>query len=55
MNGNNHSYIAIGARIKVVRKKNRLCGTLTAGIVRDVLSIKLYLKGGTGGRGRDPG
>jgi uncharacterized repeat protein (TIGR03833 family) len=58
MNGNNRSDIAIGARVKVVRKEDQRSGALTEGVVRDILTrslhhphgIKVRLEGGTVGR-----
>ena len=58
MNGNNRSDIAPGMRVKVVRKEDQRNGTLTEGIVRDLLTksphhphgIKVRLEGGIVGR-----
>jgi uncharacterized repeat protein (TIGR03833 family) len=58
MNGNNRSDIAIGSRVKVVRKEDQRSGALTEGIVRDILTrspshphgIKVRLEGGIVGR-----
>jgi uncharacterized repeat protein (TIGR03833 family) len=58
MNGNSRSDIAIGARVKVVRKEDQRSGALTEGVVRDILTrsprhphgIKVRLEGGIIGR-----
>ena len=58
MFGNNRSDIKVGARVKVVQKQDQRTGTLTEGVVRDILTksathphgIKVRLESGTVGR-----
>jgi uncharacterized repeat protein (TIGR03833 family) len=58
MKGQNRSDIATGVRVKVVQKQDQRTGTLTEGIVRDILTkssyhphgIKVRLEGGIVGR-----
>ena len=58
MNGNNRSDIAPGMRVRVVRKEDQRSGSLTEGVVRDLLTksphhphgIKVRLEGGIVGR-----
>ncbi len=58
MTGNNRSDIKVGARVKVVQKQDQRSGTLTEGIVRDILTksglhphgIKVRLENGIVGR-----
>lgn len=56
--GKNRSEITVGLRVKVVQKQDQRDGTLTEGIVRDILTksshhpygIKVRLEGGIVGR-----
>jgi uncharacterized repeat protein (TIGR03833 family) len=56
--GRNRSEITIGMRVKVVQKQDQRTGTLTEGVVRDILTksshhphgIKVRLEGGLVGR-----
>ncbi|PKN52058.1 MAG: hypothetical protein CVU55_08355 [Deltaproteobacteria bacterium HGW-Deltaproteobacteria-13] len=58
MFGNNRTDIKVGARVKVVQKQDQRIGTLTEGVVRDILTksathphgIKVRLEGGIVGR-----
>jgi uncharacterized repeat protein (TIGR03833 family) len=58
MKGNNRSDIKVGARVKVVQKQDQRSGSLTEGIVRDILTksglhphgIKVRLENGIVGR-----
>jgi uncharacterized repeat protein (TIGR03833 family) len=58
MNGNNRSDITPGMRVRVVRKEDQRSGTLTEGVVRDLLTkspqhphgIKVRLESGIVGR-----
>jgi uncharacterized repeat protein (TIGR03833 family) len=58
MNGNNRSDITPGMRVRVIRKEDQRSGTLTEGVVRDLLTkspqhphgIKVRLEGGIVGR-----
>ncbi|HAR48739.1 hypothetical protein ER57_12575 [Smithella sp. SCADC] len=58
MFGNNRVDIRVGSRVKVVQKQDQRTGTLTEGIVRDILTksathphgIKVRLEGGMVGR-----
>ena len=58
MFGNNHADIKVGAHVKVVQKQDQRTGTLTEGVVRDILTksdthphgIKVRLEGGIVGR-----
>jgi uncharacterized repeat protein (TIGR03833 family) len=58
MNGNDRSDIKPGIRVKVVRKEDQRSGTLTEGVVRDLLTksprhphgIKVRLENGVVGR-----
>lgn len=58
MFGNNRADIKVGSRVKVVQKQDQRVGTLTAGIVRDILTksathphgIKVRLENGIVGR-----
>lgn len=58
MFGNNRADIRVGSRVKVVQKQDQRTGTLTEGVVRDILTksathphgIKVRLEGGTVGR-----
>ena len=58
MFGNNRADIKVGSRVKVVQKQDQLTGTLTEGVVRDILTksathphgIKVRLEGGIVGR-----
>jgi uncharacterized repeat protein (TIGR03833 family) len=57
-NGQSRSNIMAGMRVKVVQKQDQQTGTLTEGIVRDILTksthhphgIKVRLEGGIVGR-----
>jgi uncharacterized repeat protein (TIGR03833 family) len=61
MFGNNRVDIRVGSRVKVVQKQDQRTGTLTEGIVRDILTksathphgIKVRLEGGMVGRVKD--
>jgi uncharacterized repeat protein (TIGR03833 family) len=56
--GKNRSEITIGVRVKVVQKQDQRTGTLTEGVVRDILTksshhphgIKVRLESGIVGR-----
>ena len=58
MFGNNRADIKVGAHVKVVQKQDQRAGTLTEGVVRDILTksathphgIKVRLEGGIVGR-----
>jgi uncharacterized repeat protein (TIGR03833 family) len=58
MFGNNRVDIRVGSRVKVVQKQDQRTGTLTEGIVRDILTksaihphgIKVRLESGMVGR-----
>ena len=58
MHGNNRADIRVGSRVKVVQKQDQRTGTLTEGVVRDILTksathphgIKVRLEGGIVGR-----
>ena len=58
MNGRNRSDIIVGARVQVVQKKDQRLGTLTEGIVKNILTkspshphgIKVRLTSGIVGR-----
>ncbi|MFZ3158310.1 MAG: YwbE family protein [Smithella sp.] len=58
MFGNNRADIRLGSRVKVVQKQDKRKGTLTEGIVRDILTksaihphgIKVRLESGMVGR-----
>ena len=58
MNGRKRMDIKVGARVKVVQKKDQRTGNLTEGMVRDILTksathphgIKVRLNGGIVGR-----
>lgn len=58
MGGNKRSNIAIGSRVKVVKKEDQRSGVLTEGIVSKILTnspnhphgIKVMLEGGIVGR-----
>jgi uncharacterized repeat protein (TIGR03833 family) len=58
MFGNNRADIRVGSRVKVVQKQDQRTGTLTEGVVRDILTkstthphgIKVRLEGGIVGR-----
>ncbi|MBW2636097.1 MAG: YwbE family protein [Deltaproteobacteria bacterium] len=58
MSGNNRANITVGARVKVVQKQDQRSGTLTEGVVRDILTksgthphgIKVRLESGIVGR-----
>jgi len=58
MKGNNRSDIKVGARVKVIQKQDQRSGSLTEGIVRDILTksglhphgIKVRLENGIVGR-----
>ena len=58
MRGTNRADIKVGARVKVVQKQDQRTGTLTEGIVRDILTksathphgIKVRLESGIVGR-----
>jgi len=58
MIGNNRADIRVGSRVKVVQKQDQRTGTLTEGVVRDILTksathphgIKVRLEGGIVGR-----
>jgi uncharacterized repeat protein (TIGR03833 family) len=58
MNGNNRADIKVGAHVKVVQKQDQQTGTLTEGVVRDILTgsgthphgIKVRLENGIVGR-----
>ena len=58
MSGNNRADIRVGSRVKVVQKQDQRTGTLTEGVVRDILTnsathphgIKVRLEGGIVGR-----
>jgi uncharacterized repeat protein (TIGR03833 family) len=58
MFGNNRTDIRLGSRVKVVQKQDQRTGTLTEGIVRDILTksdihphgIKVRLESGMVGR-----
>ena len=58
MNGNSWDDIKIGGRVKIVEKQNQRTGTLTDGIVKDILTnskthpygIKVRLEDGKVGR-----
>ena len=55
---NNRADIRVGSRVKVVQKQDQRTGTLTEGVVRDILTksathphgIKVRLEGGIVGR-----
>ena len=58
MSGNNRADIRVGSRVKVVQKQDQRTGTLTEGVVRDILTksathphgIKVRLESGIVGR-----
>jgi uncharacterized repeat protein (TIGR03833 family) len=58
MFGNNRADIRVGSCVKVVQKQDQRTGTLTEGVVRDILTksathphgIKVRLEGGIVGR-----
>ena len=58
MFGNNRADIRVGSRVKIVQKHDQRTGTLTEGVVRDILTksathphgIKVRLEGGIVGR-----
>ncbi|MBN2178594.1 MAG: YwbE family protein [Deltaproteobacteria bacterium] len=58
MSGTNRADITVGARVKVVQKQDQRSGTLTEGVVRDILTksgthphgIKVRLESGIVGR-----
>jgi uncharacterized repeat protein (TIGR03833 family) len=58
MHGNNRADIRVGSRVKVVQKQDQRTGTLTEGVVRDILTksathphgIKVRLENGIVGR-----
>jgi uncharacterized repeat protein (TIGR03833 family) len=58
MSGTNRADITVGARVKVVQKQDQRSGTLTEGVVRDILTksgthphgIKVRLENGIVGR-----
>ena len=58
MFGNNRVDIRVGSHVKVVQKQDQRTGTLTEGVVRDILTksathphgIKVRLEGGIVGR-----
>ncbi len=58
MFGNNRADIRVGSRVKVVQKQDQRSGTLTEGVVRDILTksathphgIKVRLESGIVGR-----
>jgi uncharacterized repeat protein (TIGR03833 family) len=58
MFGNNRADIRVGSRAQVVQKQDQRTGTLTEGVVRDILTksathphgIKVRLEGGIVGR-----
>jgi uncharacterized repeat protein (TIGR03833 family) len=58
MFGNNRADIRVGSRVKVVQKQDQRTGTLTEGIIRDILTksathphgIKVRLESGIVGR-----
>ena len=58
MFGNNRANIKVGSRVKVVQKQDQRAGTLTEGVVRDILTksathphgIKVRLESGIVGR-----
>ena len=58
MNGNSRDHVKIGGRVKIVEKQNQRSGTLTGGIVKDILTnskthphgIKVRLEDGKVGR-----
>jgi uncharacterized repeat protein (TIGR03833 family) len=58
MFGNNRADIRVGSRVKVVQKQDQRTGTLTEGLVRDILTksathphgIKVRLENGIVGR-----
>jgi uncharacterized repeat protein (TIGR03833 family) len=58
MFGNNRADIRVGSRVKVVQKQDQRTGTLTEGVVRDILTnsathphgIKVRLEDGIVGR-----
>jgi uncharacterized repeat protein (TIGR03833 family) len=58
MIGNNRADIRVGSRVKVVQKQDQRTGTLTEGVVRDILTksvthphgIKVRLESGIVGR-----
>jgi uncharacterized repeat protein (TIGR03833 family) len=58
MFGNNRADIRVGSRVKVVQKQDQRTGTLTEGVVRDILTksathphgIKVRLENGIVGR-----
>ena len=58
MFGNNRADIRVGSRVKVVQKHDQRTGTLTEGVVRDILTksathphgIKVRLESGIVGR-----
>lgn len=58
MFGNNRADIRVGSRVKVVQKQGQRSGTLTEGVVRDILTksathphgIKVHLESGIVGR-----
>ena len=41
MKGNHRSDIKVGARVKVVQKQDQRSGSLTEGIVRDILANRV--------------
>jgi len=61
MQGNNRAEIKVGTRVKVVQKQDQRSGSLTEGIVRDILTksamhphgIKVRLESGIVGRVRE--
>ena len=58
MFGNNRTDIRVGSHVKIVQKQDQRTGTLTEGVVRDILTksathphgIKVRLEGGIVGR-----
>ena len=58
MFGNNRADIRVGSRVKVMQKQDQRTGTLTEGVVRDILTksathphgIKVRLESGIVGR-----
>jgi uncharacterized repeat protein (TIGR03833 family) len=58
MSGNNRADIRVGSRVKVVQKQDQRTGTLTEGVVQDILTksathphgIKVRLESGIVGR-----
>ncbi|MCP5096264.1 MAG: YwbE family protein [Chloroflexi bacterium] len=58
MNGTNRSNIKVGAQVAIVLKKDQRSGTLTEGVVKDILTksgthphgIKVRLQSGAVGR-----